>query len=167
MYFTFRLWFLLYNYICFDYYNYIYTSSSLIVQLARDLQTDFYPHFPRVFTAICVVLKKRHHDSAALEQAFHTFAYIFKFLWRSMLADLPNVYELVITETLCWEECYVKIFVYVCRLKTPKCIVSFDNFILMLLSIIKLCNKWIQIFISISFKPLIFFLRTVINQKYI
>jgi U3 small nucleolar RNA-associated protein 20 len=67
---------------------------DLVVQLARDLNADFYPYFEGFFKVIVVQLNCRHHDTEFLEQAFTCLAYLFKFLWRSMLRDMHNVYNL-------------------------------------------------------------------------
>jgi U3 small nucleolar RNA-associated protein 20 len=64
----------------------------LAVQLSRDLQQDFYPYFPQIFKSITKLLDTQ--DTNVLEWSFQTLSYLFKFLWRYMLKDLDNVYEL-------------------------------------------------------------------------
>lgn len=64
---------------------------DLTVQLSRDLQQDFYPFFPSFFNAIVRLLNQ---ETTIIEWAFQTLSYLFKFLWRYMLKDLNNVYEL-------------------------------------------------------------------------
>ncbi|XP_065909347.1 small subunit processome component 20 homolog isoform X2 [Dysidea avara] len=63
---------------------------DLVVQLARDLQSDFYPHFKEFFTIITSLL--RIQDASLIEQAFTTLAYLFKFLWRYLLKDIGDVF---------------------------------------------------------------------------
>jgi U3 small nucleolar RNA-associated protein 20 len=65
---------------------------ELTAQLARDLQQDFYEHFPQVFDAIASLLDTQNTE--VLEWSFQTLSYLFKFLWRYMLKDLNNVYSL-------------------------------------------------------------------------
>ncbi|KAF7667571.1 hypothetical protein LDENG_00057170 [Lucifuga dentata] len=58
---------------------------DLVVQLARDLQTDFYPHFPDFF------------DTEVLEWAFTCLSYLYKYLWKVMVKDMTNIYSLYST----------------------------------------------------------------------
>ena len=79
------------------------------MQLARDLQNDFYPHFKEFFFVITLLLKI--HDATLIEvdisslivydhcaivlrtqQSFTTLAYLFKFLWRYLLKDIEDVF---------------------------------------------------------------------------
>lgn len=79
-------------------------DCSLVVQLARDLQADFYTYFPSFFHILVKLLNQHHHDVELLEQAFSCLAYLFKFLWRTMLKDLNNVYlyvDLLNNQSLC------------------------------------------------------------------
>lgn len=64
---------------------------SLVVQLARDLQTDFYPHFPEFFTLITGLLETK--DTELLEWAFTCLSYLYKYLWRLMVKDMTNLYR--------------------------------------------------------------------------
>ena len=86
---------------------------SLVVQLARDLQGDFYPHFAPLFpvlvslclchdaeliqVAICVISHTHTHTHTYThthtQNAFTALAHLFKFLWRHMLRDIDNVYR--------------------------------------------------------------------------
>ncbi|XP_072046442.1 small subunit processome component 20 homolog [Amphiura filiformis] len=63
---------------------------DLIVQLARDLQTDFYPHFRAFFDIIVSLLNTQ--DTEVIECAFQTLVYLFKFLWRYLLRDIKDVF---------------------------------------------------------------------------
>ena len=79
----------------------IETLLDLIVQLARDLQNDFYIYYKNyLFTDIIhlvVDVKKQQQNeinTQLLEQVFQCLTYLFKYLWRIMLKDLTNLYEL-------------------------------------------------------------------------
>ncbi|KAM4676012.1 small subunit processome component 20 homolog [Discoglossus pictus] len=65
---------------------------DLVVQLARDLQTDFYPHFQDFFLAICSLLDTK--DTEVLEWAFTSLSYLYKYLWRMMVKDMSAIYSL-------------------------------------------------------------------------
>ncbi|CAH1799075.1 unnamed protein product [Owenia fusiformis] len=67
---------------------------DLVVQLARDLQSDFYPLFPAFFRILVKLLSVYHHDTETLEKIFVCLSYIFKFLWRHLLKDIENVFTL-------------------------------------------------------------------------
>nr|XP_061809338.1 small subunit processome component 20 homolog [Nerophis lumbriciformis] len=68
---------------------------DLVVQLARDLQTDFYPHFSDFFTLITSMLDTK--DTEVLEWAFTCLSYLYKYLWRLMVKDMDNIYNLYST----------------------------------------------------------------------
>ncbi|XP_028307568.1 small subunit processome component 20 homolog [Gouania willdenowi] len=68
---------------------------DLVVQLARDLQTDFYPHFPDFFLLITSLLDSK--DTELLEWAFTCLSYLYKYLWRVMVKDMTNIYTLYST----------------------------------------------------------------------
>ncbi|KAM6961562.1 LOW QUALITY PROTEIN: small subunit processome component 20 homolog [Tautogolabrus adspersus] len=68
---------------------------DLVVQLARDLQTDFYPHFPDFFVLITSLLDTK--DTEILEWAFTCLSYLYKYLWRLMVKDMTNIYSLYST----------------------------------------------------------------------
>ncbi|XP_077566014.1 small subunit processome component 20 homolog [Stigmatopora nigra] len=68
---------------------------DLVVQLARDLQTDFYPHFSDFFTLITSMLETK--DTEVLEWAFTCLSYLYKYLWRLMVKDMENIYRLYST----------------------------------------------------------------------
>ncbi|KAJ8006735.1 hypothetical protein DPEC_G00110300 [Dallia pectoralis] len=68
---------------------------DLVVQLARDLQMDFYPHFPDFFVLITNILETR--DTEVLEWAFTCLSYLYKYLWRLMVKDMPTMYSLYST----------------------------------------------------------------------
>lgn len=68
---------------------------DLVVQLARDLQTDFYPHFPDFFVLITSLLDTK--DTEVLEWAFTCLSYLYKYLWRLMVKDMINIYSLYST----------------------------------------------------------------------
>ncbi|XP_061662596.1 small subunit processome component 20 homolog [Syngnathoides biaculeatus] len=68
---------------------------DLVVQLARDLQADFYPHFPEFFTLITAMLDTK--DMEVLEWVFTCLSYLYKYLWRLMVKDMDNIYSLYST----------------------------------------------------------------------
>lgn len=68
---------------------------DLVVQLARDLQADFYPHFHDFFVAITKLLDTQ--DTELLEWAFTSLSYLYKYLWRLMVKDISNIYSLYST----------------------------------------------------------------------
>ncbi|XP_033619392.1 small subunit processome component 20 homolog [Fukomys damarensis] len=68
---------------------------DLVVQLARDLQTDFYPHFPDFFLAITSLLETQ--DTELLEWAFTALSYLYKYLWRLMVKDMASIYSMYST----------------------------------------------------------------------
>ncbi|XP_054911685.1 small subunit processome component 20 homolog [Poeciliopsis prolifica] len=68
---------------------------DLVVQLARDLQADFYPHFPDFFLLLTSLLETK--DTEVLEWAFTCLSYLYKYLWRLMVKDMTNIYSLYST----------------------------------------------------------------------
>uniref|UniRef100_A0A2K5J1T7 Uncharacterized protein n=1 Tax=Colobus angolensis palliatus TaxID=336983 RepID=A0A2K5J1T7_COLAP len=68
---------------------------DLVVLLARDLQMDFYPHFPEFFLTITSILETQ--DTELLEWAFTSLSYLYKYLWRLMVKDMPNIYSMYST----------------------------------------------------------------------
>ncbi|XP_051544163.1 small subunit processome component 20 homolog [Myxocyprinus asiaticus] len=65
---------------------------DLVVQLARDLQMDFYPHFTDFFVIITSLLDTQ--DTEVLEWAFTCLSYLYKYLWRLMVKDMDKIYSL-------------------------------------------------------------------------
>lgn len=65
---------------------------DLVVQLARDLQNDFYVHFSDFFIIITSLLDKQ--DTEVLESAFTCLSYLYKYLWRMMVKDMDKIYSL-------------------------------------------------------------------------
>ncbi|KAM5170183.1 small subunit processome component 20 homolog [Mantella aurantiaca] len=68
---------------------------DLVVQLARDLEADFYPHFQDFFKAISSLLDTK--DTQLIEWAFTSLSYLYKYLWRMMVKDMPTIYSLYST----------------------------------------------------------------------
>ena len=66
---------------------------DLVVQLSKDLQADFYPHFSNFFRIFLSLLKFYWRDTEILECTFTTMCYLFKFLWRFMVKDIDNVFR--------------------------------------------------------------------------
>ncbi|KAM4037263.1 small subunit processome component 20 homolog isoform 2-T2 [Anomaloglossus baeobatrachus] len=65
---------------------------DLVVQLARDLQADFYPHFQDFFKVVSSLLDTK--DTEQIEWAFTSLSYLYKYLWRMMVKDMPVIYSL-------------------------------------------------------------------------
>ncbi|XP_016402487.1 small subunit processome component 20 homolog, partial [Sinocyclocheilus rhinocerous] len=63
---------------------------DLVVQLARDLQMDFYPHFCDFFIIVTSILETQ--DTEVLEWAFTCLSYLYKYLWRMMVKDIDKIY---------------------------------------------------------------------------
>lgn len=57
---------------------------DLIVQLARDLQQEFSPHFARIFPVLTARLASK--DASVLELVFSCLAHLLKILWRHLIA---------------------------------------------------------------------------------
>ncbi|ERE90078.1 putative small subunit processome component 20 like protein [Cricetulus griseus] len=68
---------------------------DLVVQLARDLQTDFYPHFEDFFLTVTSILETQ--DTELLEWAFTSLSYLYKYLWRLMVKDMSKIYSMYST----------------------------------------------------------------------
>ncbi|NIG59314.1 small subunit processome component 20-like [Pontoporia blainvillei] len=68
---------------------------DLVVRLARDLQTDFYPHFQDFFLTITSILETQ--DTELLEWAFTSLSYLYKYLWRLMVKDMSSIYGMYST----------------------------------------------------------------------
>ena len=66
----------------------------MIVAVARDLQKDFYDHFPEFLSAIVDLLYTK--DADQLEYTFTTLAYLFKFLWRYLIRNVDKVFILLL-----------------------------------------------------------------------
>lgn len=66
---------------------------DLVVQLARDLQSDFYPYFSSFFNIFILLLNRSWQDTHTLECIFATLSYLFKFLWRYMVKDIQHIFR--------------------------------------------------------------------------
>ncbi|KAI8611937.1 armadillo-type protein [Chytriomyces sp. MP71] len=58
---------------------------SLVTLLARDLQEEFFPYFPRVLQTILTLIQKT--DARLLEAIFNSIAYLFKYLSREQVRN--------------------------------------------------------------------------------
>ncbi|XP_023234617.1 small subunit processome component 20 homolog [Centruroides sculpturatus] len=65
-------------------------TLELVVALARDLQMDFYPFFPKIFSSVVKLLDTK--STEMIENVFVCLSYLFKFLWRYMVKDIENVF---------------------------------------------------------------------------
>lgn len=66
----------------------------LIVAVAKDLQSDFYPKFSDFFKKLVYLLQTK--DPEITEWTFTTLAYLYKSLWRLLIKDIANVYTLLV-----------------------------------------------------------------------
>lgn len=66
---------------------------DLVVQLARDLQQEFVPHFQDFFNILVKLLTDYSQDAEVLEQIFQTFACLFRFLWRYLVKEFTTVFS--------------------------------------------------------------------------
>lgn len=64
----------------------------LIVAVAKDLRQEFHPYFFSVYRLLVPLAESRQPD--VIEWTFQTLAYLFKFLWRPLVASsLDEVFE--------------------------------------------------------------------------
>ena len=66
---------------------------DLLVQLARDLQSDFYEYFYAFFDVLVKLLQKHGHNVEMLKHTFICITYPYQFLWRHLLKDVRNIYD--------------------------------------------------------------------------
>ncbi|KAI9252331.1 hypothetical protein BDA99DRAFT_563365 [Phascolomyces articulosus] len=66
---------------------------DLVTKLAKDLEGEFYPYFPRLFSAMLPLV--HHRDVRLLENLFNAIAYLFKYLARQILPDLSSTFTLI------------------------------------------------------------------------
>ncbi|KAI8366801.1 armadillo-type protein [Radiomyces spectabilis] len=66
---------------------------DLVTKLAKDLEGEFYPYYPRIFS--CVLPLVYHRDVKLLESVFNCIAYLFKFLSRQILPDIRQTFQML------------------------------------------------------------------------
>ncbi|CEG75265.1 hypothetical protein RMATCC62417_10338 [Rhizopus microsporus] len=66
---------------------------DLVTKLAKDLEGEFYPYYPRLLSAILPLVYNR--DVKLLESVFNCIAYLFKFLSRQILPELDVTFNLL------------------------------------------------------------------------
>ncbi|OBZ87321.1 U3 small nucleolar RNA-associated protein 20 [Choanephora cucurbitarum] len=66
---------------------------DLVTKLAKDLEGEFYPYYPRILS--CIIPLVYHQDINLLESVFNCIAYLFKFLSRQILPDLDQTFLLL------------------------------------------------------------------------
>lgn len=59
--------------------------------MAKDIRQEFYPHFFSFFRLLISLLDVKNAEQ--LEWVFQCLAYLFKFLWRYLLANLSEVFD--------------------------------------------------------------------------
>lgn len=65
--------------------------SRVLVAFAKDLRKDFYDYYHQFFQVLIDLLNTK--DTDQLEWVFTCLAHIFKFLWRSLVKDINNVFK--------------------------------------------------------------------------
>ncbi|XP_078273235.1 small subunit processome component 20 homolog isoform X2 [Rhinoraja longicauda] len=85
----------------------LHGTLCLVVQLARDLQADFYPHFRDFFVIITSLLNTQ--DTEVLEWAFTCLSYLYKYLWRLLVKDITDIYSLY-SSLLCHRKEHIRRF---------------------------------------------------------
>ncbi|KAG1667813.1 Small subunit processome component 20 [Nymphon striatum] len=83
-------------------------ALELVVALAKDLQEDFYQHFPEIFNILIGLLQSKDVD--LIEQTFCCLSYLFKALWRYMKKDIRNVYDLYCPLLKASQKYYIRTF---------------------------------------------------------
>ncbi|CAG5136903.1 unnamed protein product, partial [Candidula unifasciata] len=83
---------------------------DLLVQLARDLQQEFMPHFQDFFNILVRLLAENLQNAEILEQIFQTFACLFRFLWRYLIKDFTTVFSYFSELMLSSQKDYIKVF---------------------------------------------------------
>ncbi|KAI9249280.1 armadillo-type protein [Sporodiniella umbellata] len=66
---------------------------DLVTKLAKDLESDFYPYYPRLLSSVLPLVY--HRDIKLLESVFNCIAYLFKFLSRQILPELDKTFSLL------------------------------------------------------------------------
>ncbi|XP_056635303.1 small subunit processome component 20 homolog isoform X1 [Diorhabda sublineata] len=73
---------------------YLQPLLELLVALARDLQKEFYKYFSESLETLISLLDTKNTEQ--LEWVFTTLAYLFKFLWRSLVKDIHSVFTVLL-----------------------------------------------------------------------
>ncbi|KAJ8922427.1 hypothetical protein NQ315_004373 [Exocentrus adspersus] len=64
---------------------------EIVVAVAKDLQKEFYQYYPQLLEVLIELLNTK--DAEQLEWTFTCLAYLFKFLWRSLVKDINKVFN--------------------------------------------------------------------------
>ncbi|RUS70515.1 hypothetical protein EGW08_021727, partial [Elysia chlorotica] len=83
---------------------------DLLVQLAKDLQQDFVPHFQDFFELLTQLLTTRAQDADAMEQTFQALASLFRVLWRFLIKDFQQVFGYYSHLLNASQKDYIKVF---------------------------------------------------------
>ncbi|XP_053970584.1 small subunit processome component 20 homolog [Hylaeus volcanicus] len=81
---------------------------ELVVAVSKDLQKDFYEHFPRFLSVIVDLLQTK--DTEQIEYTFMSLAYLFKFLWRYLVKNVKAVFNLLLPLLADTQPAYVNSF---------------------------------------------------------
>lgn len=69
----------------------VFSNFRIVVAVAKDLQREFYQYYPQLLEVLIDLLNTK--DAEQLEWTFTCLAYLFKFLWRSLVKDINNVFN--------------------------------------------------------------------------
>lgn len=73
-----------------DFIYIIIVGFRLLIAVARDLRKEFYEYYEEVLDVLLCLLNT--NDAEQLEWAFTSLAYMFKFLWRSLVKNIDSVF---------------------------------------------------------------------------
>ena len=82
---------------------------DLISLLARDMRGEFYPYFYRISKSI-IALLRHNTDVSQIEASFRCFAYLFKFLAKQLVDDVPRLIRLVFQSLLGHPKSFIRRF---------------------------------------------------------
>lgn len=69
----------------------MFSNFRIVIAVAKDLQREFYQYYPQLLEVLIDLLNTK--DAEQLEWTFTCLAYLFKFLWRSLVKDINNVFN--------------------------------------------------------------------------
>lgn len=103
--------------------------------VARDLQKEFYEHFPEFLSEIIHLLQTK--DAEQVEYTFTALAYLFKYLWRYLIRNVETVLTLLLPLLADTQPIYVNRFAAESFAFVVRKIKDKDSFLKLLLDILK------------------------------
>eukprot|EP00466_Bigelowiella_natans_P014183 jgi/Bigna1/143891/aug1.82_g18599 len=82
--------------------------TELLSILARDMRSELYPYFKRITEGLTALLDPSQPEK--LEAVFVSLSYVFKFLTKQLVDDVPEVYRTVFLRLLTNSKPYVRKF---------------------------------------------------------